>query len=52
VDPLWYKVDVAKNEDAELERLEKELENYVKSIKEKDCHFTPIGKIFLAQIYY
>ena len=43
VDPL-YKLDVAKNEDAELVRLEKEHENFVKSIKEKDCHLTPIGK--------
>ena len=43
VDPL-YKLDVAKNEDAELVCLEKEHENFVKSIKEKDCHLTPIGK--------
>ena len=51
VDPLWYKidVDVAKNEDAELERLEKEQESFVKSIKEKDCHLTPIGKVHMIQ---
>ena len=44
VDPLWHKVDVAKNEDAELEKLEKEQENIIKNVKEKDYHLTPIGK--------
>ena len=49
VDPLWHKVDVAKNEDLELEKLEKEQENFVKSIKEKDYHLTPIGKVLYFQ---
>ncbi len=50
VDPLWHKVDVAKNEDAELEKLEKEQENLIKNVKEKDYHLTPIGKYNMASM--
>ena len=52
VDPLWHRVDAAKNEDAELEKLEKEQMNNVKAVKEKDYHLTPIGNFlyFLLRI--
>jgi hypothetical protein len=48
VDPLWHRVDVAKNEDAELEKLEKEQEAFVKAVKEKDYHLTPIGEFIIS----
>ena len=42
VDPLWHKVDVPKDEDAELARLEKEYEQTMKNLTKKS-HQPPIG---------
>jgi len=44
VDPLWFRVDVPKNEDFELEKLEKEYEITLKNVKEKDSNLAPVGK--------
>ena len=43
VDPLWHRVDEPKDEDAELARLEKEHETWIKNIAEKSYQ-APIGK--------
>ena len=42
VDPLWLRVDVPKDEDAELSKLEKEYESSMKALTKK-THLPPIG---------
>ena len=43
VDPLWLKVDVPKDENSELSKLEKEHVDWLKSLGEKDLGLLPIG---------
>jgi len=41
VDPLWHEVDVAKDEDAELAKLEKDHETWMKSFTSKRSQGQP-----------
>ena len=44
VDPLWHQVDRARNEDAELTRMEQEHEARLKEIARSYIDIPPIGK--------
>ena len=44
VDPLWLRVDVPRDENSELTKMEKEHHEWLKSLGERDLGLLPIGK--------
>ena len=45
VDPQWFSVDAPKDENSELEKLEKEHASSLKAVAEKDITVLPIGEL-------
>jgi len=48
VDPNWFSCDKPVDEDAELAQLEKEHQNWIQEIAQKDCDLVPTGQIDAA----
>ena len=44
VDPLWLRIDVPKDENSELTKMEKEHGDWLKSLGDRDLGLLPIGK--------
>lgn len=45
VDPNWFSCDKAIDEDAELAQLEKEHQNWINEISQKDSDLVPTGQV-------